>query len=94
MERLTARINTGDYPIDEIAFINPDDPEGMYNIRDIVNHGSDELLYEIANRLAQYEDTGLSPKEITKIVKMKKAFIYQYPQEFDLLDIPNDDLKE
>ena len=28
----------------------------MYNLREIAQHGSDELLYEIANRLAEYED--------------------------------------
>ena len=56
MERLTGRTDIGDSLLDEIAFINPDDAEGLYNLRDIANHGSDELLYEIANRLAEYED--------------------------------------
>lgn len=56
MKRLTERTDIGDSLLDEIAFINPDDAEGLYNLRDIANHGSDELLYEIANRLAEYED--------------------------------------
>ena len=56
MKRLTERTDIGDSPLDEIAFINPDDAEGLYNLRDIAKHGSDELLYEIANRLAEYED--------------------------------------
>ena len=56
MKRLTERTDIGDFLLDEIAFINPDDAEGLYNLRDIANHGSDELLYEIANRLAEYED--------------------------------------
>ena len=56
MKRLTFRTDMGDDLLDAIAFINPDDAEGLYNLRDIVKHGSDELLYEIANRLAEYED--------------------------------------
>ena len=56
MKRLTGRTDIGDFLLDEIAFINPDDAEGLYNLRDIAKHGSDELLYEIANRLAEYED--------------------------------------
>ena len=64
MKRLTGRTDIGDSLLDEIAFINPDDAEGLYNLREIARHGSDELLYEIANRLAEYEDTGLEPEKI------------------------------
>ena len=64
MKRLTGRTDIGDSLLDEIAFINPDDAEGLYNLREIAQHGSDELLYEIANRLAEYEDTGLEPEKI------------------------------
>ena len=64
MKRLTGRTDIGDPLLDEIAFINPDDAEGLYNLREIAQHGSDELLYEIANRLAEYEDTGLEPEKI------------------------------
>ena len=64
MKRLTGRTDIGDSLLDAIAFINPDDAEGLYNLRDIAEHGSDELLYEIANRLAEYEDTGLEPEKI------------------------------
>ena len=56
MNRLTFRTGMGDELLDAIAFLNPDDEEGMYNLRDIGKHGSDELLLEIANRLAEYED--------------------------------------
>ena len=56
MKRLTGRTDIGDSLLDEITFINPDDAEGLYNLRDIAKYGSDELLYEIANRLAEYED--------------------------------------
>ena len=64
MKRLTFRTDMGDDLLDAIAFINPDDAEGLYNLRDIAKHGSDELLYEIANRLAEYEDTRLEPEKI------------------------------
>ena len=64
MKRLTGRTDIGDSLLDGIAFINPDDAEGLYNLREIAQHGSDELLYEIANRLAEYEDTGLEPEKI------------------------------
>ena len=64
MKRLTGRTDIGDSLLDEIAFINPDDAEGLYNLREIAQHGSDELLYEIANRLAEYEDIGLEPEKI------------------------------
>ena len=64
MKRLTFRTDMGDDLLDAIAFINPDDAEGLYNLRDIAEHGSDELLYEIANRLAEYEDIGLEPEKI------------------------------
>lgn len=64
MKRLTFRTDMGDDLLDAIAFINPDDAEGLYNLRDIAEHGSDELLYEIANRLAEYEDTRLEPEKI------------------------------
>ena len=64
MKRLTGRTDIGDSLLDEIAFINPDDAEGLYNLREIAQHGSDELLYEIANRLAEYEDTRLEPEKI------------------------------
>ena len=64
MKRLTGDSDIGDSLLDEIAFINPDDAEGLYNLREIAQHGSDELLYEIANRLAEYEDTGLEPEKI------------------------------
>ncbi|MBR5291697.1 MAG: hypothetical protein IKU32_02145 [Clostridia bacterium] len=72
MKRLTFRTGMGDDLLDAIAFLNPDDAEGMYNLRDIGKHGSDELLLEIANRLAEYEDTGLEPKELNE--KLNEAY--------------------
>ena len=64
MKRLTFRTDMGDDLLDAIAFLNPDDAGGMYNLRDIGEYGSDELLLEIANRLAEYEDIGLEPEKI------------------------------
>ena len=79
MKRLTGHTDIGDSLLDEIAFINPDDAEGLYNLREIAQHGSDELLYEIANRLAEYEDTGLEPDEILtwkELAEAACAFIF------------------
>ena len=39
MKRLTGRTDIGDSLLDEIAFINPDDAEGLYNLREIAQHG-------------------------------------------------------
>ena len=75
MKRLTGHTDIGDSLLDEIAFINPDDAEGLYNLREIAQHGSDELLYEIANRLAEYEDIGLEPE---KIVFLKNVVEYAF----------------
>jgi len=65
MVRLTQRTDMGLDEYNEINFINPADPEGAYNLDDIVNHGSYEVKLAIAERIAAYEDTGLTPEEIT-----------------------------
>lgn len=67
MKRLTQRIDMGLDEFDEIAFINPHDPEGLYNLRNIVDDLDDDELLPIAERLAEYEDTGLEPEEIKRI---------------------------
>lgn len=68
MERLTERDDYFQGELDEIAFINPDDPEGLYNLRDIVEYApDDEHLYKIANRLCQYEETDLTPAEVAEM---------------------------
>lgn len=81
MKRLTERTDIGDSLLDEIAFINPDDAEGLYNLREIAQHGSDELLYEIANRLAEYEDIGLEPEKIA-FLKNVVDDAFSYKPEF------------
>jgi len=53
--------------LDGIAFINPHDRQGIYNLKEIVDWAEDFYLYKIANRLAAYEDTGLMPEEITEL---------------------------
>lgn len=72
MDRLSARIDNFQGELDEIAFINPDDPEGMYNLRDIVKYSGDERLYKIAERFCAYEDTGLEPDEIPHWIPVTK----------------------
>lgn len=67
MNRLSARLDFGLEPYDEIAFINPDDAEGIYNLDDIVGCGSAETKLAIAERFAAYEDTGLTPEEINNL---------------------------
>lgn len=67
MERLTGRADFGLDDYNEICFINPDDLEGAYNLDEIVNHGSYETKLAIAERLAEYEDTGLTPEQVQEL---------------------------
>lgn len=64
MERLTMRVDNG---LEEIYFYNPDDPEGEYTLSDIAKNGHDDICDQIANRLAAYEDTGLTPEEVHRL---------------------------
>lgn len=74
MERLTARVgDLGLYPYEEICFINPDDPEGWYSLDDIINHGKYDVKLAIAERIAEYEDTGLTPEEIIELNDFSKS---------------------
>jgi|GEM_PF-6371490 len=67
MRRLTWRLAEFAGTLDGIAFINPHDRQGIYNLKEIVDWAEDFYLYKIANRLAAYEDTGLMPEEITEL---------------------------
>ena len=67
MRRLTERLAEFAGTLDGIAFINPHDRQGVYNLKEIVDWSEDFYLYKIANRLAAYEDTGLTPKELAQI---------------------------
>lgn len=67
MRRLTGRLAEFAGTLDGIAFINPHDREGAYNLKEIVDWSEDFYLYKIANRLAAYEDTGLTPEEVRRL---------------------------
>ena len=73
MERLTIRSDICCEPENNIVYSNPNDPEGMYNILDLAeclyNGGEAEagILLDISNRLAAYEDTGLTPEEVHQL---------------------------
>ncbi len=59
-ERLTERSDA----FDCIAIINPRDPEGLYELGDLDTDEDADLINAVADRLAAYEDSGLSPEEI------------------------------
>lgn len=72
MNRLTHKIDMGWDNWEEILYGVPYDPEGIYNILDLANeYGLEgqgdcaEILKSISVRLKAYEDTGLTPEEIT-----------------------------
>jgi hypothetical protein len=70
MERLTTRTDICCEPENDIVYYNPKDPDGLYNIIDLAKcaHEVDgeeaNILLEISNRLAAYEDTGLTPAQV------------------------------
>jgi hypothetical protein len=72
-ERLTIRTDICVEPENNIVYNNPNDPDGMYNILDLAeclyNGGEIEssILLKISNRLAAYEDSGLSPDEVLEL---------------------------
>ena len=47
MKRLTGRTDIGDSLLDEIAFINPDDAEGLYNP---CSNGSQSITITVRGR--------------------------------------------
>jgi len=87
MERLTIRSDICCEPENNIVYSNPNDPEGMYNILDLAeclyNGGEAEagILLDISNRLAAYEDTGLTPKQIQEQQRYIKALEKQVEVE-------------
>ncbi len=68
MERLTHDADFGLEDWEETLFFVKSDPNGAYNILDIARFQGeaefDEILKNIALRLAAYEDTGLTPEEV------------------------------
>ena len=71
MERLTIMIDNG---LNEVYFENPADPEGAYTITDLTNAD----MEKIARRLAEYENTGLTPEGVKDIgVKLDERNEYK-----------------
>lgn len=71
MERLTHDADFGLEDWEETLFFVKSDPNGAYNILDIARFQGeaefDEILKNIALRLAAYEDTGLAPEEVQQM---------------------------
>lgn len=71
MERLTHDVDFGLEDWEETLFFVKSDPHGAYNILDIARFQGeaefDEILKNIALRLAAYEDTGLAPEEVQQM---------------------------
>lgn len=71
MERLTHDADVGLEDWEETLFFVKSDPNGAYNILDIARFQGeaefDEILKNIALRLAAYEDTGLTPEEVQQM---------------------------
>ena len=71
MERITQEADFGLEDWEETLFFVKSDPNGAYNILDIAKYQGesefDEILKNVALRLAAYEDTGLEPEEIIEL---------------------------
>lgn len=71
MERLTHEADFGLEDWEETLFFVKSDPNGAYNILDIAKYQGepefDEILKNVALRLAAYENTDLEPETISKI---------------------------
>lgn len=79
MERLTHEADFGLEDWEETLFFVKSDPNGAYNIIDIAKYQGepefDEILKNVALRLAAYEDTGLEPEEIEKAMDIVKSAV-------------------
>ena len=77
MERLTHEADFGLEDWEETLFFVKSDPNGAYNIIDIAKYQGepefDEILKNVALRLAAYEDTGLEPENVISAVDMAKV---------------------
>ena len=71
MDRLTIRTVDSD----DIVFAIESDPEGAYDITDVVRCRYDHIAFDVARRLAEYEDTGFTPEEIKKLAVQLKDSI-------------------
>ena len=77
MERMTHEADFGLEDWEETLFFVKSDPNGAYNILDIAKYQGeaefDEILKNVALRLAAYEDTGLEPEGVRS---QKELFDY------------------
>lgn len=77
MERLTYEADFGLEDWEETLFFVKSDPNGAYNIIDIAKYQGepefDEILKNVALRLAAYENTGLEPENVISAVDMAKV---------------------
>ena len=71
MKRLTHEADFGLEDWEETLFFVKSDPNGAYNILDVAKYQGepefDEILKNVALRLAAYEDTDLEPEEIIEL---------------------------
>ena len=77
MERMTHEADFGLEDWEETLFFVKSDPNGAYNIIDIAKYQGepefDEILKNVALRLAAYENTGLEPENVISAVDMAKV---------------------
>jgi len=74
MSRLTQRLDLGLDDWEQIAYEVPRDKEGMYNIVDLVSYAKEkeigDILIQITEKLAEYEDLGLTPQQLMEVDKL------------------------
>ena len=79
MERLTHEADFGLEDWEETLFFVKSDPNGAYNIIDIAKYQGepefDEILKNVALRLAAYEETGLEPEEVSDFDRLVKLYL-------------------
>lgn len=101
MDRLTERMGAGLSAFEDISFKVSNDKEGAYTIHDIaamcvLSQDKDEqaeaycILANVSERLADYEDIGLTPEQIREVDKLyselcKELGAYKKLEEHGLL---------
>ena len=79
MKRLTHEADFGLEDWEETLFFVKSDPNGAYNILDVAKYQGepefDEILKNVALRLAAYEDTSLEPEEVSDFDRLVKLYL-------------------
>lgn len=79
MERLTKRLDLGLDEWEQITYAVKDDLDGLYNILDLAEYMKDnemrKILIAVTEKLADYEDTGLTPEEIKNIKECQSNIV-------------------